>query len=361
MSENKEFCKTSFSVNKKSGWLRGALSYLFIGLKWGVIISVGFGVLVISFTAIRMGAPVGGWGAGAGRFFPMMGVFTVWCGVLGFFLYRLPEHFGKKKRILWVCLSAFICTLILALPEVIFGRSSENWLSGAVCFGLFGAFWSILLTAANQFDKSGSKSDQSGTKRYTEKDNKGTRHETLDQAANYWVARNVHQKFDPFALYVFDKQTDATQALLELDCMHAAEDTGKIVCTETLIFGCYQRDDGKYEAIVCGDDLSIEVWESARMSFSKHGGVKKNEQKPEKSQQKRVLTKESGAKKVKFVREDRKNCPAGMCVYRIHKAPDAASAKAFLEENAVSKSLYYIVVETPEGNYCRDRDGIYKE
>jgi hypothetical protein len=204
-------------------------------------------------------------------------------------------------------------------------------------------------------------SGEPGKKTYREKDNRGTRHETLDQAANYWVARNVHQKFDPFALYVFDKQADATQALLELDCMHTAEDTGKIVCTETLIFGCYKRDDGKYEAIVCGDDLSIEVWESARNSFSKHGGVKKNEQKPEKSHQTRVSTKGSDANRVKFVREDRKNCPVGTCVYRIHKAPDAASAKAFLENNPVSKPLYYLVVETPEGNYCRDSDGIYKE
>lgn len=207
----------------------------------------------------------------------------------------------------------------------------------------------------------GSKSNQPNTKRYREKDNRGTRHETIDLAGNYWVARNVQQKFDPFALYVFDKEDDARQALLELKCMHLAEDTGKIICTETLIFGCYNRDDGKYEAIVCGDDLTIEVWDAARVSFSKHGGVKKNEQKPEKTQPARKADRSGEPKKVSFVREDRKDCPAGTCVYRIHKAPDAASAKAFLEENAVSKPLYYIVVETPEGNYCRDCDGIYKE
>jgi len=207
----------------------------------------------------------------------------------------------------------------------------------------------------------GTQSSQPHEKRYREKDNRGTRQETMNQAVNYWMGRNVQQKFDPFVLYVFDKEEEAKQALLELDCMHVAEDTGKVVCTETLIFGYYKRDDGKYEAIVCGDDLSIEVWESALVSFNKHGGVKKNEQKPEKAQRARTPSKEGDSKKVKFVKEDRKDGMGGMAVYRIHKAPDAASAKAFLEQNPVSKSLYYLVFETPEGNYCRDKDGIYKE
>jgi hypothetical protein len=207
----------------------------------------------------------------------------------------------------------------------------------------------------------GIQSNNPHEKRYREKDNRGTRHETLDQAGNYWIARNVQQKFDPFALYVFDNEKDAKQALLELDCMHVAEDTGKIVCTETLIFGCYKRNDGKYEAIVCGDDLSIYIWESAQMSFSKHGGVKKNEQKPEKAQQGRASSQKGDVDKVIFVREDRKDGLAGTAVYRIHKAPDAASAKAFLAENPVSQSLYYLVVETIEGNYCSDKDGMYKE
>jgi hypothetical protein len=48
-------------------------------------------------------------------------------------------------------------------------------------------------------------------------------------------------------------------------------------------------------------------------------------------------------------------------VYRIHKAPDSASAKAFLEKNSITQKLYYLVVETPEGNYCRDIQGIYRE
>ena len=48
-------------------------------------------------------------------------------------------------------------------------------------------------------------------------------------------------------------------------------------------------------------------------------------------------------------------------IYRIYSSPDAASAKAFLDKNPVNQALLYLIVETPEGNYCRDVQGMYKE
>jgi len=60
-------------------------------------------------------------------------------------------------------------------------------------------------------------------------------------------------------------------------------------------------------------------------------------------------------------REDRQQKMGATFVYRVHTAPDAASAKAFLEKNPVPAKLFYLIVETPEGNYCRDVNGIYKE
>jgi len=202
---------------------------------------------------------------------------------------------------------------------------------------------------------------QNDKKQYLERDNKGTRHQTLSFASSYWTARNVTQKFDPFVLYVFDHEEDAKQALLELPCIKIAEDTNNIICTETLIFGYYKLDNGKTEAIICGDDLSIDIWETATKSFQKHGGVKKNEKKPEKTQQSNALSKSGDSNKVKFIREDKQQTMGQTCIYRVHKGPDAACAKAFLDINPVTKPLYFLVVETPDGNYCRDKNGMYKE
>jgi len=47
--------------------------------------------------------------------------------------------------------------------------------------------------------------------------------------------------------------------------------------------------------------------------------------------------------------------------YETYKGPDAATTKDFLSKKPVNKHHYYIVVETTEGNYGRDIDGIYRE
>jgi hypothetical protein len=193
-----------------------------------------------------------------------------------------------------------------------------------------------------------------------ESDNRGTLHDTTDMAVNYWMARMGSPKKDPYVMHVFDRGEDARAALLELPCIHVAEDTGKLICTEVLIYG-YWPMEGTYEAMVCGDELSHDLWEQARESFARHGGRLKNELEPEASATAPAHTGGS-ASNVKFVREERQpNRVGAMCTYRIHEAPDAASAQAFLADNPVTEGLVYVVVETPEGNYCRDIDGMYKE
>lgn len=201
------------------------------------------------------------------------------------------------------------------------------------------------------------------TKQYFEKDNMGTRQQTLHDAETYWASRNINQSFDPFILSVFDNSDNARSALLALPCIAVAQDTGNLICTETLIFGYYVRDDGKTEALICGNDLTIDTWEAAKKSFKKSGGTVKTESKPEKSAQSlpQSKSKDGDPKKVKFVREEKDVIMGETCIYRIHKGPNVASAQAFLANKPVTKSLYYIVVETPDGNYCRDKDGIYKE
>jgi hypothetical protein len=198
---------------------------------------------------------------------------------------------------------------------------------------------------------------------FVEKDNRGTRHDTLRLASSYWMARISSPKKDPFVIYSFDTEKAAREALLELPCIHVARDSGNLICTEVLIFGCYAGENGKYEAVVCGDDLTHELWAKAKESFIRHGGKPRGQGSLEPTKRAAPAKKESAPRtaKVVFVREDRQNKMGATFIYRIHRAPDAASAKAFLEQNPVTQKLYYLVVETPEGNYCRDIQGMYKE
>ncbi|MBA7687180.1 hypothetical protein ES703_95640 [subsurface metagenome] len=211
------------------------------------------------------------------------------------------------------------------------------------------------------FGKGAAAQKRQDPKSFTEKDNMGTRHDTLSIASAYWMARIQSPKKEPFVVYTFDVDKDAREALLELPCIHVAEDSQKLICTEVLIFGYYPTEQGKYEAIVCGGDLTYELWEQAKASFSEHGGRRKNDLEPERRATAAVKVKAAQLGKVKFVREDHSQRMGTTMIYRVHKGPDAASAKAFLEQNPVTKQFYYIVVETPEGNYCRDIQGIYKE
>lgn len=217
------------------------------------------------------------------------------------------------------------------------------------------SFWSTLFGKAS--------AEKAQAESYKEKDNCGTRHDTQSIASSYWTLRIASPKKDPFVLYSFETEEAAREALLELPCIHIAEDSGKLICTEVLIFGYYAASEGKHEAVLCGDELTHDLWQQAKTSFIKHGGHPRGqgELEPEKRPAPAYKAKAAQPGKVVFVREDRRSQMGATMVYRIHKAPDAATAKAFLEQNPVTKQLFYLVVETPEGNYCRDIQGIYKE
>jgi len=59
--------------------------------------------------------------------------------------------------------------------------------------------------------------------------------------------------------------------------------------------------------------------------------------------------------------EERRQISGQTVIRRVRTNPDAKSAEAFLDQNAVTKEHYYLVVKTPEGTYCRDRTGNFNE
>jgi hypothetical protein len=195
-----------------------------------------------------------------------------------------------------------------------------------------------------------------------ESDNVGTRMDTHELARAYWTSRQGLEHKEPFALYEFRDESSARRALLELPCIHVASDTKKLISTETLIFGCYRVFNGPvFEAIVCGDDLTVALWRRAVDAFKKHGGARKNDLKPSmiaKPPETRI-TQPQGT--VTYLRDDHEVIDGQRMTYAVHSGPDTATAKAFLQKKTINRPFYYIVVETPEGNYCRDANGVYRE
>jgi len=47
--------------------------------------------------------------------------------------------------------------------------------------------------------------------------------------------------------------------------------------------------------------------------------------------------------------------------YEVYRAKTAQEAREFLDQRPLPEPLHYLVVETPEGNWCKDINGMYKE
>ncbi len=202
-----------------------------------------------------------------------------------------------------------------------------------------------------------------GTGAYTERDNVGTRQETMSQAIAYWMAERPGLSVKPpFTLFTFPSANAAREALLEMPFIHRAEDSGKLICDRLMTFGYYEttvnaKPSGEYETLIAGSDFSLDEYRLAEEVFAKHGGTCKSHQEPDPSV--RPMTGAGDASSVKYSETVKGN--DGVSVYEVYRGPDRASAIAFLKTKPVDRKLYYIVVDTPDGSIGRDINGFYQE
>jgi hypothetical protein len=171
------------------------------------------------------------------------------------------------------------------------------------------------------------------------------------------VNKEVISKGSPFICYTFTTQEAARTGMSSISFIKIASDTNEFISLETLEFGCYDTEkNGIWEVIIWGDSFTIEMFEESDTKFSVAGGSKKGERKPdENTRSKPKASKPSG--KATYVRKDVK----GSNTYEIYKAPSKSVALEYLKTKPVTKPLYYVIVETPEGNWGKDIDGIYQE
>ena len=181
--------------------------------------------------------------------------------------------------------------------------------------------------------------------------------DTLTKANLYWLVQRPNmKKTNPFLLYLFSSSNDASPALLELTYIHKAKDTNCLICDRIMDFGFYEDEDGLYEAMISGSDLTLEEYQYAEKAFKNHGGIHKNHLEPS-SSQKASNYSVGNKSNVKFVKKYTKN---GF-TYECYEAKTKADAMMFLCGKEVTQGLYYICVDTPEGSFGRDKNGIYEE
>ena len=90
------------------------------------------------------------------------------------------------------------------------------------------------------------------------KDNKGTRFRDKSHADSHWNARYL-TRFTPVVIYNFPTLEAARKAITSLSFIREASDTGELVATEVVEFGCFLRGD-QGEVSICGDMFTREMW-----------------------------------------------------------------------------------------------------
>jgi len=201
---------------------------------------------------------------------------------------------------------------------------------------------------------------------YFEKDNHGTRQDTVQKADAYWFNRNFGTgKPEPYLLYAFKTGEDAKKALSEVGFIHVAADTGNLVSLKICHFGCYLTKGDYWEAFIAGEDMILSDFNSIKAIFIKNNGTKINEKAPENDAavQNDTIPVSADLSKVIFKEKYHKPVPAGMgtgqFTYEVFEAPDKNTAVKFLEGKVVDEALHYLLVDTPQGSFGKDNMGIY--
>jgi hypothetical protein len=204
-------------------------------------------------------------------------------------------------------------------------------------------------------------------KRYTERDNVGTRYELKDDVSAYSMSNSVQGLESPYIRFYFDERDAAVAALTSVPCIHVASDSGKLISTEPIDFGLYPTPsaDGTgriatWGVLLAGRHVTLEMFDIAVAACQ---GNKGNELKvrgrPAASPNALDAESSANASAAIFVRLEQGNIGGRSITKKIYSAPSKASALAFLQKQTVSTPFFYIEVETPEGRFGRDLDGIY--
>jgi len=194
---------------------------------------------------------------------------------------------------------------------------------------------------------------------FYEKDNQAVRIHRLSQADDFWSDYEKWRPTIPFLRYVFDTQLQALEALLSVTCIHQAEDTGHLICTEPITMGCYRLINGRYEVFLSGEMLTYNTWSEATEKFSLHRGQYRNQLKPETYER---FKSQSEADQVVLKKEYYEVTLTDTLFYQIFEASSFVAAKNFLlrQENLITARNRYIHVITPKGTLCRDINGIHE-
>ena len=200
---------------------------------------------------------------------------------------------------------------------------------------------------------------------FLERDNVGLRQDTQGKGEAYF-AMLFDRSPESILFYFFPSKENAEKAMVEVPCIHIAEDSCKFICTEIITFGVFPAVDEKgnhvWSALLAGQNLTIETWNAGKSSFIANGGRMRRADKIDNMPHEiKDITKATKHPKndVEFIKKEDTILAGFPATQEVYEAPNKSVAIEFLKDKIVAENSYFIVVETPEGKVVKDIQGVF--
>ncbi len=95
------------------------------------------------------------------------------------------------------------------------------------------------------------------TRRWLAQDNLGTRYQDALHARTVWLTSHL-TTYTPVVIFRFPTMDAAHQAITQLSFIHEAADTGELIASEVIEFGCFVNEDGQGEVMICGKGFTLK-------------------------------------------------------------------------------------------------------
>jgi len=179
---------------------------------------------------------------------------------------------------------------------------------------------------------------------------------------NFWALAEADPQHFKYVAYRFPSMEDARAALLHLSFISEASG-GQLKCHRDLMFGFYPHQD-KFVCFVGGTEMHYALWREASAVLPELPGAEyfRVSTAPDVMLEipdiEQLLRDEN--LKVEHV-ENREGEGDDYSQYYVYRAPDKQNALEFLKRARVSEPGVHVIVQTPEGTWGKDENGIYQE
>ncbi|MCK5803793.1 MAG: hypothetical protein KAI66_13210 [Lentisphaeria bacterium] len=178
---------------------------------------------------------------------------------------------------------------------------------------------------------------------------------------DFWAAADADPENFKYVAYRYPEADRARQALLQLSYM--MEVAGDARTRNNVLFGNYEHQ-GKFVTFVGGTELHYALWREASAVFPEFPGAEyfRVSTAPEVKLELPDLDALQNDQNLKIEQvEVREGTGTDFSTYYVYRAPNRRNAIEFLKHANVSESGVHVLVETPEGTWGKDENGIYQE